>query len=90
MKKAKKSVAGCNYLSKEIAIGGDMSKRHNHPKVNRQVQKKKALHKDWRTWLAIGIMLGAIGIYIFTLDDSVELSAVNQSQTPVAATTPSP
>ncbi|MGA7878634.1 MAG: hypothetical protein WCA08_23440 [Desulfoferrobacter sp.] len=68
-----------------------MSKRRNHPKNNRQVQKKKALHKDWRTWLAIGIMLGAIGIYIFTLDDSVELSAVNQSQTPVAATTtPSP
>lgn len=66
-----------------------MSKHRNHPKVEKQIQKK-GLHRDWRTWVAIGIMLGAIGIYVFTLDDSVEISAVNQSQTPVAASAPSP
>ncbi len=30
------------------------------------------LHKDWRAWLVIGLMLAAIGTYVLTLDDSVQ------------------
>jgi len=30
------------------------------------------LHKDWRAWLALGLMLAAISIYVLTLDDSVQ------------------
>ncbi len=30
------------------------------------------LHKDWRTWLVIGLMLAAIGTYVLTMDDSVQ------------------
>jgi hypothetical protein len=33
--------------------------------------KRKELHKDWRTWLVVGLMLMAIGMYVFTLDDSI-------------------
>lgn len=29
-------------------------------------------HKDWRTWLVIGLMLAAIGTYVFTLDDAIQ------------------
>jgi hypothetical protein len=29
------------------------------------------LHKDWRVWLAVGLMLAAMITYVLTLDDSV-------------------
>ncbi len=31
----------------------------------------RKLHKDWRVWLALLLMLGAILMYVLTLDDSV-------------------
>ncbi len=30
------------------------------------------LHRDWRTWLIIGLMLAAIGTYVMTLDESIQ------------------
>jgi hypothetical protein len=30
------------------------------------------LHKDWRTWVVIGLMMAAISIYVLTLDESVQ------------------
>ncbi len=27
------------------------------------------LHRDWRTWLVLAIMLAAIGTYVLTLDE---------------------
>jgi hypothetical protein len=32
---------------------------------------RKKLHKDWRTWLIVALMLAAIGMYVLTLDDSI-------------------
>ena len=32
---------------------------------------RRDLHKDWRTWLVIAVMLGAIGMYVASLDDAV-------------------
>jgi len=50
---------------------------HHHP--HKQSDKKgridkflePGLHKDWRTWLVIGLMLAALAIYVLTLDDSM-------------------
>lgn len=28
------------------------------------------MHKDWKTWVVVVLMLSAIGMYVFTLDDS--------------------
>lgn len=61
-----------------------MSKHQNRSKIGKQSHEKKALHKDWRTWVAVALMLGAVGIYVLTLDDSAELNAVNQIQAPAA------
>jgi hypothetical protein len=33
--------------------------------------KGKRLHKDWRVWLAVILMLAAMIIYVLTLDDSL-------------------
>ena len=55
-----------------------MTKNHqNHSKTNKREQPSqfefstRKLHKDWRVWLVVGIMLAAIIIYVLTLDDSV-------------------
>jgi hypothetical protein len=46
----------------------------------------RGLHKDWRTWAAIAVMLAAIGTYVFTLDDA---TVDPDAAAPVAAgTTP--
>jgi hypothetical protein len=41
--------------------------KHGHP-----TEPWRGLHKDWRTWVVIGLMLAAIGAYVFTLDDSIQ------------------
>ncbi|MFI5331280.1 MAG: hypothetical protein ACHQ2F_09660 [Desulfobaccales bacterium] len=42
------------------------------------------LHKDWRTWLVIGLMLAAIGTYVLTLDDSVQPGGAVQGGLPAS------
>ena len=50
---------------------------HKHSSSRKHVRKDESesrgikLHKDWRVWLAVGIMLVAIITYVLTLDDSV-------------------
>jgi len=43
------------------------------------------LHKDWRTWVVIGLMLAAIGIYVISLDDSLHSGRVPPQEAPAAA-----
>ncbi len=33
--------------------------------------KGKKLHKDWRVWVAVILMLAAMVIYVLSLDDSL-------------------
>lgn len=33
---------------------------------------KPALHRDWRTWIGVVLMLLATLIYVLTLDDALE------------------
>lgn len=32
---------------------------------------RKRLHKDWRVWAGVLLMLAAIAIYVLSLDDSM-------------------
>jgi hypothetical protein len=54
-----------------------MTKNKNHSKTNKHDKpnlvefSSRKLHKDWRVWLVVGVMLVAIIIYVLTLDDSV-------------------
>jgi len=51
-------------------------------------RKRRKLHKDWRTWAVVALMLAAIGIYCLTLDDSIELSAQSGRGGQVSTTAP--
>jgi hypothetical protein len=50
---------------------------HKHSESHRQAKRdagefsSRKLHKDWRVWLAVGIMLLAMIMYVLSLDDSV-------------------
>jgi hypothetical protein len=51
-----------------------MTHHPNHPQHHQQQhhqQPSKGLHKDWRAWTAIILMLGAMAIYVMTMDESV-------------------
>jgi len=47
-------------------------------------------HKDWRVWVAIGLMLAAMGMYVLTLDDSVQPGSEAQGGAPAASSTANP
>ncbi len=44
------------------------------------------LHKDWRSWVVVGLMLAAMAAYVLTLDDSVIPGARPTAQGQAAAT----
>lgn len=58
---------------------------HSRPKID-----LSGLHKDWRTWLVIALMLAAIGTYVLTLDEAIQPGSAPQSGFPAAAPPASP
>jgi ABC-type nickel/cobalt efflux system permease component RcnA len=44
---------------------------HTHSGESRIASAEKKWHKNWRVWLAVGIMLLAISMYVLTLDESI-------------------
>ena len=68
------------------------NQKHSTSEKHKHQHKEKSgirnLHKDWRTWVAVGVMLAAIAIYVLTLDESIVpvVQTGNQGQT--ATTTP--
>jgi hypothetical protein len=44
--------------------------QHGH----RHEGSKIAIHKDWRLWIGVLLMLGAMLVYVLTLDESVRPS----------------
>lgn len=49
---------------------------------------KKRLHKDWRVWAVVVLMLAAIAIYVLTLDDSIEPTGRTEGTVVAASTAP--
>jgi len=45
------------------------SQKHSY-RVN-QKPHRRGLHKDWRLWATVSLMLAAALIYVLTLDDSL-------------------
>lgn len=43
----------------------------HHDGHSRSEHPRRKLHKDWRMWVAVALMLAAIMIYVLTLDDSL-------------------
>lgn len=62
-----------------------MSHEHSgKPHHAHHVASKKPLHKDVRLWAIVILMLGAIGIYVATNDESVAPGVAPAQQVPAA------
>ena len=48
------------------------------------------LHKNWRPWAVIALMLAAIATYVLTLDDSIQPGSASLNAGPTAVTPGSP
>ena len=42
---------------------------HDHGHGHSHSPARRAVHKDWRVWLVIGLMLAGMVIYILSLDE---------------------
>jgi hypothetical protein len=58
-------------------------KKHKSGNVRNQ-SGKKAIHKDWRSWVAVVLMIVAIAAYVLTMDDSMWRGG--QNEVPAAET----
>ncbi len=53
---------------------------HPHPHSHGRQKAKRShptelwrgLHRNWRAWAVIAVMLAAIGAYVLTLDESIQ------------------
>jgi hypothetical protein len=54
------------------------SDSHRHPPADKGESSGKKLHKDWRLWLVVGLMLAAMFTYVITLDDSIVPAIMRQ------------
>lgn len=46
------------------------SHNHNHGHHPHGHKPKSGLHKDWRLWLVVGLMLAAMAMYVYTNDEA--------------------
>lgn len=45
---------------------------HNHHGNHDHHPKRKGLHRDWRAWLVVGLMLAAMAMYLLSGDESFQ------------------
>jgi hypothetical protein len=82
-----------HLISRDIAM---IPHSHHHKHKRAQADQPHAtelwrgLHKDWRTWAVIGVMLAAIFTYVLTLDESVQPGSAAPNGVPAAVAPASP
>ncbi len=45
---------------------------HGHKQQHRARAKSKAIHKNWMTWVVLGLMLAAMLMYVLSDDESLQ------------------
>jgi hypothetical protein len=70
----KSTTPSFHYSSLEQSGVAMASHSRNHAKNRHEKTRASSvwkLHKDWRAWLALFLMLAAILMYVLSLDDSI-------------------
>ncbi len=60
-------------------------KQTDHRQHGNQPPRKRPIHHDWRFWVAIVLMLGAMGVYIATMDEAIRPGGKAVQKVPAAA-----
>ena len=58
---------------------------HKHDHHQQQHKKKKGAHKDWKTWVVIGLMLLAMFLYVISDDEVLPPGDPDATGQPVPA-----
>jgi len=64
---------------------------HQHPhgeSTNRHRPTGQGLHKDWRAWLVVLLMLAAMAVYLLTIDESLRPGVSPEQVSPSDVETP--
>ena len=59
--------------------------KHEHDRHHNHSGGKRGVHKDWRAWVAVVLMLAAIVVYVLTMDESLTPEGNDQGAVPAAA-----
>ncbi|MEM9657043.1 MAG: hypothetical protein AAF961_01660 [Planctomycetota bacterium] len=57
---------------------------HEHGHSHRH-KPKQGLHKDWRSWVVVGLMLAAMVVYVLSMDESIAPGEPPGDRPPVEA-----
>ena len=67
---------------------GHHDQHGSHRQYEQAQAKKRGLHKDWRTWVVVLLMVALIGAYLASMDEA--LSPVKEPGQKPGAATPMP
>ena len=56
---------------------------HKHKDHKHHQDSKRQVHKDWRAWAVVLLMLAAMAIYVMTMDESIQPGGV-ENEVPAA------
>ena len=57
---------------------------HGHDHDHHHGPKRRALHKDWRAWLVVGLMLAAMAAYVLSDDEALQPGGGEGERMPAA------
>ena len=62
------------------------SHEHNHKQQhgNSQTPWRARAHKDWKTWVVVGLMLAGMLMYVLTMDEAVQPGGEVEPAVPAA------
>jgi hypothetical protein len=64
-----------------------MTHKHEERGSGRHIEhapRKRSIHKDWRLWAVVIVMLGAMAIYVMTMDEAVAPGVRPGAEVPAA------
>jgi hypothetical protein len=64
---------------------GDAHPHHRHQGHSHEPRKKGPVHKDWRLWFAVVMMLLAMAVYVLSDDESITPAGEQQPMPEAAA-----
>ena len=76
-----------NKHQHETPPGYHKQDKHKKKEHTHMVESNKGIHKDWRAWVALLLMLGAMAAYVLSMDES-GLGVKGLERGPAGETTP--
>jgi hypothetical protein len=56
----------------------------SHDKHHKDLKERRPIHKDWRVWIAVVLILAALGAYVLTNDEVLRPGRPNSEPMPAA------